>query len=87
MSLNMKIVKWNNGYYPIIREWNWNDNPQMKIYEDNSYKERLYEDFLDLELNGQLKITKYSFGPLPIKSNFHRVNVTVCKKDVEFIEL
>jgi hypothetical protein len=51
----------------------------MKIYKDKSYNERLYEVFLDIELNGQLKIHKLNFGPNPIDSDFHHVFMTVCK--------
>ena len=84
----MKAVKLKDGQIgTVIREWNWEENPQMKIYKDKSYGERLYEDFLDIELNGQLKTHKLSFGPLPIESDFHHVYKTVCKKDVEFIDL
>lgn len=71
----------------VILEWNWEDHPQMKIYKDKTYKERLYTDFVDVELNGQLKEIKYSFGPLPIESDFHKVQMTVQKADVEFINL
>lgn len=84
----MKAVKLKDGTIAVvIREWNWNDNPFMKIYKDSTYKERLYENFLDLELNGMLKLKKYSFGPLPVESDFCHQYTTVCKKDVEFIEL
>jgi hypothetical protein len=84
----MKAVKLKDGQIGIvIREWNWKENPQMKIYENKSYDKRLYEDFVDIELNGQLKTYKFSFGPKPIESDFHHVFMTVCKKDVEFVDL
>ena len=83
----MKAVKLKDGQIgTVIREWNWEENPQMKIYKDKSYGERLYEDFLDIELNGQLKTHKLSSGPNPIESDFNHVYMTVCKKDVEFID-
>ena len=84
----MKAVKLKDGQIgTIIREWNWEENPQMKIYEDKSYDKRLYEDFVDIELNGQLKTCKFSIGPLPVESDFHHVFMTVCKKNVEFVDL
>ncbi len=87
-----RAVKLKDGQIgTVIREWNWEENPFLKIYKDKSYDERLYEDFLDIELNGQLKpIDRFGYGPLPInpiESKFHHVYMTVCKKDVEFIEL
>jgi hypothetical protein len=84
----MKPAKLKDGQIgTVIREWNWQKNPQMKIYENKSYDKRLYEDFVDIELNGQLKTHKLSFGPNPIESEFHHVYMTVCKKDVEFVDL
>ena len=84
----MKAVKLKDGQIgTVVREWNWKEYPQMKIYKDRSYSERLHEDFIDIELNGQLKTHKLHFGPLPIDSNFHHVFMTVCKKDVEIIEV
>lgn len=81
----MKAVKLKDGQIgAVIGEWNWKEHPQMKIYKDKSYDERLYDDFLDIELNGQLKTR---FGANPVDSNFHHVFMTVCKKDVEFIDL
>jgi len=71
----------------VIREWNWEENPQMKIYKDSTYKERLHEDFIDVELNGQLKTHKQPFGPNPVESTFHHVFMTVCKKDIEYVTL
>ncbi len=83
--INMKAVKLKDGQIgTVIREWNWQKNPQMKIYENKSYDKRLYEDFVDIELNGQLKT---HIGSNPVDSNFHHVFMTVCKKDVEFIDL
>lgn len=84
----MKAVKLKDGQIgTVIREWNWKENPQMKIYENKSYDKRLYDDFVDVELNGQLKTHKLPFGPNPIESDFHHVFITVCKKDVEFVDL
>lgn len=84
----MKAVKLKDGQIgTVVREWNWKEYPQMKIYKDRSYSERLHEDFVDIELNGQLKTHKLHFGPNPVDSNFHHVFMTVCKKDVEFIEV
>ena len=84
----MKAVKLKDGQIgTVVREWNWKENPQMKIYKDISYSERLHEDFVDIELNGQLKTHKQYFGISPVDSNFHHVYMTVCKKDVEFIEV
>lgn len=84
----MKSVKLKDGQIGVlIREWNWEENPQMKIYSDKSLNDRLYEDFVDIELNGQFKTHKFSFGPKPIESDFHHVFTTVCKKDVEFVDL
>jgi len=84
----MKAVKLKDGQIgAVIREWNWEEFPQMKIYKDKSYDERLYEDFLDIELNGQLKTHESHFDPNPFDSNFHHVFMTVCKKDIEFIDL
>lgn len=80
-----KIVKLKDGRYAsIIREWKWSDNPQMNIYTEN-YKDRLYEDFVDVELDGQIK-NDYYFGASPTESEFMSVCSTVCKKDVEFID-
>lgn len=82
-----KIAKLKDGRYALIlNEWNWDENEYLKIYSDNSYKERLKERFLDLELDGEFKKIKYSFGPLPIKSNYHRVLMSVCEKDIEIVE-
>jgi hypothetical protein len=84
----MKAVKLKDGQIgTVVREWNWKENPQMKIYKDRSYSERLHDDFVDIELNGQLKTHKLHFGSNPVDSNFHHVYMTVCKKDVEFIEV
>lgn len=81
-----KIVKLKDGTFAsVIKEWNWEEHPDLKIYKDNTFKERLYEDFVDVELNGQLKHTKYRFGPLPVESEFHKVLMTVCRKDVTFV--
>jgi hypothetical protein len=81
----MKVLKLKDGQIgTVVKEWNWKEYPQMKIYKDKSYDERLYEDFLDIELNGQLTT---HFGPNPVDSNFHHVFMTVCKKDIEFIDL
>ena len=82
------IVRLKDGKYAcVVHEWNWKDHPYLKIYESVDYKTRLYEDFLDLELDGRIRTHKIpGCGPLPLDSNFHRVNMTVCKKDVEFID-
>ena len=84
----MKAVKLKDGQIAaVIREWNWKENPFLKIYENSLCRKRLYEDFVDLELNGQLKTSKFSFGPLPVESNFHHVFMTVRRQDVEFLDL
>jgi hypothetical protein len=83
----MKSVKLKDGQIvSVIREWNWEENPQMKIYKDSTYKERLHEDFIDVELNGQLKTHKSNY-PNPAESNYHQVFMTVCRKDVQIIEM
>jgi hypothetical protein len=39
----MKAVKLKDGQIGfVIRELNWEENPQMKIYKDSTYKERLH---------------------------------------------
>ena len=83
----MKAVKLKDGQIvSVIREWNWEENPQMKIYKDSTYKERLHEDFIDVELVGQLKNYKSNFAN-PAESNYYQVFMTVCRKDVQIIEM
>ena len=78
-----KIVKLQDGTYAsVIREWNWKQHPYLKI-ETNG--ERLYEDFVDVELNAQLE-TSYTHGANPRSSKFNTVQSTICKNDLEFIE-
>ena len=39
----MKAIRLKDGQIGVvIREWSWKENPQMKIYKDKSYEERLY---------------------------------------------
>lgn len=81
-----QIVKLQDGTYAtIIREWNWQEHPNLKIYKDTTYKERLYEDFLDVELNGELKSGKHHPAAEPKESNFCKVQMTVCKNNVTFV--
>lgn len=78
-----KIVKLKDGTYAsVIREWNWKENPYLKI-ETNG--QRLYEDFVDVELNAELE-NSYTHGANPRNSKFNTIQSTICKSDVEFIE-
>jgi len=83
-----RVVKLKDGTYgTVIREWNWQDIPYLKVYKDVTYKERLYEDFVDIELDAKLKTHKYNMGPLPIESNFHKVHTLCVKADIEYVDL
>jgi len=82
----MKKVIFKDGTYVVsLKEWFWSEQPNLKIFKDQSCDERLYETFVDIELNGQLKTQKYHFGPLHIDSNFHSVLMTVRKKDIKYV--
>jgi len=82
------MIRLKDGTYAVaLKEWNWTENTKMQIFKDSEYSERLYETFVDIELNGKLKTKEnnHHFGPLPIGSNFHRVLMTVRKVDIEYV--
>lgn len=81
------VVRLKDGSYgTVIREWSWQDNPYLKVYKDTTHKERLYEDFVDVELDAHFK-GKNLKGANPLHSNFYQVFSTVCQKDVEYVYL
>lgn len=81
------VVRLKDGTYgTVIREWSWKDNPHFKIYKDRTYKERLYEDFVDVELDAHFKGETFKMAN-PLHSNFYQVFSTVCQKDVEYVYL
>ncbi len=87
----MKAVRLKNGTIALVKkEWNWKEQPFMKIMTEN-HRERIYDDFVDVELNGEISTHRvddqYIKGPAPLESGFHHVYSTVCRKDVEFIDL
>lgn len=82
-----QVVRLKDGSYAtVIKEFSWKDFPDWKIYKDSRYKERLYEDFVEVELNAQSKGNNWK-GAKPVHSNFYKVHTIVCQKDIEYVYL
>lgn len=87
----MQAVRLKNGTIGLLKEeWNWKRHPLLKIMTEAN-GERIYGDFVDVELNGEIKTyridNQYLRGPSPFESEFNKVCTTVCRKDVEFVDL
>lgn len=81
------VVRLKDGSYAtVIREFSWKDFPDWKIHKDTTYKERLYEDFVEIELNAESKGNSWK-GLEPMHSIFYKVQSIVCKKDIEYVYL
>jgi hypothetical protein len=88
MSISNKVVRLKDGTLAsVTNEWNWQDNPCLKIMEEDRTT-RIYDDFVDVELpacrKGPGETWRYG---LPRDSAFHKVIMTVLRRDVEFVNL
>lgn len=82
-----QVVRLKDGSYAtVIKEFSWKDFPDWKIYKDITHKERLYEDFVEVELNAESKDNSWK-SLEPMHSNFYKVQSIVCQKDIEYVYL
>jgi len=88
MPMSNKVVRLKDGTLAsVTNEWNWQDNPFLKIMEEDRTT-RIYDDFVDVELPACRKGTgeSWRYG-LPRDSAFRKVITTVLRRDVEFVNL
>jgi hypothetical protein len=81
----MKAVLYNDGYYPIIREW----KSRNDLENINNYKlpngELYVGDIIDIELNA-IKKENWMYGADPFGSLYAKTQVSLIKSEVTIVD-